>query len=60
MTYPGEYAAYMNAYTAEIIFPATVTKELPRSADPVAARDFGVRRELDAIMYYMQVKEMVP
>lgn len=58
--YPGEYVAYMNAYTAEIIFPATVAKELPHSANPVAALDFGIRRELDSIMYYMQVKEMVP
>jgi len=59
-TYPGEYAAYMNAYTAEIIFPATVIRELPPSTDPIAALDFGIRRELDSITYYMHAKDLVP
>ncbi|MFA7158743.1 MAG: ferritin family protein [Kiritimatiellia bacterium] len=58
--YPGEYAAYMKAYTAEIIFPASVTEELPGAEDAIAALDFGIRRELDSIMYYIQVRELVP
>lgn len=59
-SYPGEYAAYMTAYTNEIIFPATVTKELPPAEDSIAALDFGIRRELDSIMYYLEMKNFVP
>lgn len=59
-SYPGEYVAYMTAYTDEIIFPATVTKELPPAEDPIAALDFGIRRELDSIMYYLEMKNLVP
>jgi len=59
-SYPGEYVAYMKAYTAEIIFPATVIKEWRGKADPIAALDFGIRRELDSITYYLQIREIVP
>jgi rubrerythrin len=59
-SYPGEYVAYMKAYTAEIIFPATVIKEWRGKADRIAALDFGIRRELDSITYYMHIREVVP
>jgi rubrerythrin len=59
-SYAGEYMEYMKAYTAEIIFPATVVKEWRGKGDPVAALDFGIRRELDSITYYLQIRDIVP
>ena len=60
-TDPGEYGDYMTAYyMADILFSANRTEELPSSPDPIAALDFGIRRELDSITYYMQAKELVP
>ncbi len=58
---PDEYTDYMVAYyTADILFSSTLTDQLPVSADPISVLDFGIRRELDSITYYMQAKDLVP
>lgn len=58
---PDEYAANMIAYyTADILFSANRTAELPAAPDAITALDFGIRRELDSITYYVQSKELVP
>ncbi len=43
--YPGKCVAHMKACTSEIIVPASVLKEWRGKADPIAALDFGIRRE---------------
>ena len=59
-TDPGEYGDYMTAYyMADILFSANRTEELPPSPDAITALDFGIRRELDSITYYVQAKELV-
>ncbi|HOM27435.1 MAG TPA: ferritin family protein [bacterium] len=57
--YPGEYFAYLKAYAEELIFPKGVEKELEKE-DIIEAIDFGIRRELDSIMYYLEVKSFIP
>jgi len=57
--YPGEYFAYLKAYAEELIFPKGVEKELEKE-DIIEAIDFGIRRELDSIMYYLEAKSFVP
>ena len=56
-----EYAGYMIAYyAANILFAENHADELPLAPDPVTALDFGIQRELDAIIYYTQIKDLVP
>ncbi len=57
--YPGEYFSYLKAYAEEFIFPKGVEREV-ESQDPVSAIEFGIRRELDSIMYYLEMKGVVP
>lgn len=56
-----EYVGYMIAYyTANILFAENQATELSTTPDPVAALDFGIQRELDSILYYVQIKALVP
>ncbi|MCX7916816.1 MAG: ferritin family protein [bacterium] len=57
--YPGEYFAYLKAYAEELIFPKNIEKELKRE-DILEAINFGIRRELDSIMYYLEIKDLIP
>jgi rubrerythrin len=55
-----EYVGYMIAYyTANLLFSANQVERLPSAPGPVAALDFGIRQELDSILYYTQAKELV-
>jgi rubrerythrin len=61
-SYSGEFAAYLRAYVDNnIIFTKEVMdKELAKVKDTVAAFDFAIRRELDSILYYHEIKKLVP
>ena len=61
-SYEGEYGAYLRSYVDNnIIFTKDVMeKELAKIKDTSAALDFAIRRELDSILYYHEVKKMVP
>ncbi len=61
-TYDGEYAAYMHSYVDNnIIFKKDVMEnELAKVKDVLAAIDFAIRRELDSILYYHEIKRLVP
>jgi rubrerythrin len=61
-TYDGEYAAYLHNYVDNnIIFKKEVMeKELAQVKDVLAAIDFAIRRELDSILYYHEIKRFVP
>jgi rubrerythrin len=59
--YPGEYQNYMNAYLENIIFPEENWEERLKTIDNIkAAINFGIRIELDSILYYHEIKRLVP
>ncbi len=60
-SYQGEYAAYLRAYVDNnIIFTKEVMdKELAKVKDTIAAFDFAIKRELDSILYYHEIKRLV-
>ena len=59
--YPGEYAAYLHHYADNnLIFKKEVMdRELSGIRDTASAIDFAIRRELDSILYYHEVKGLV-
>jgi predicted component of type VI protein secretion system len=61
-SYQGEYKAYLRAYVDNnIIFTKeAMDKELVNVKDTVSALDFAIRRELDSILYYHEIKKLVP
>ena len=59
--YPDEYSAYLQAYADTLIFAeGALQKEIGEIKDVRAALDFGIRRELDSILYYQEIKAFVP
>jgi len=59
-TDPSEYVAYLLEYfTADVLFATNRAEDLPPSPEPGDALDFGIRREIDSIIYYMQAKEVM-
>jgi len=60
--YTGEYADYMRSYVDNnLIFTKEVMEqELAKVTDTIAAFNFAIRRELDSILYYHEVKNLVP
>ena len=61
-SYAGEYSAYLRAYVDNnIIFTKeAMDKELSNVKDTIAAFDFAMQRELDSILYYHEIKNLVP
>lgn len=60
-SYPGEYFAYLRAYADDIIFTyKKLDKELSEITDAMTAIEFGIRREVDSILYYLEMKNFVP
>ena len=61
-SYEGEYSSYLHDYVdSNIIFTKeTMDKELTKVKDPMTALDFAIRRELDSILYYHEIKRFVP
>ncbi|MCX5857195.1 MAG: ferritin family protein [Deltaproteobacteria bacterium] len=60
--YPGEYAAYLHNYVdnAIIFKKEALDQELARVKDTASALDFAIQREMDSILYYHEIKGMVP
>jgi rubrerythrin len=58
-TYPGEYFQYLRSYADNLVFPAEVEKEMLCADDLECIVDFAIKRELDSIMYYLEVKDFV-
>jgi rubrerythrin len=60
--YEGEYAAYLHNYVDNnVIFTKEVMdQELAKVKDTLSALDFAIRREMDSILYYHEIKRMVP
>lgn len=60
-SYPGEYFSYLRAYADNIIFtPKRMEEEMDKIKDASSALKFAIDRELDSILYYQEVKNLVP
>lgn len=59
-TYPQEYFAYLRAYVDNIVFSKSKwQREVGRIKTAGAAVDFAIQRELDSILYYVEMKKFV-
>ncbi|MDD5713189.1 MAG: ferritin family protein [Smithellaceae bacterium] len=60
-TYDGEYAGYLHDYVDnKLIFTKqAIDQELAKIKDTNAALEFAIRRELDSITYYQEIKRFV-
>jgi rubrerythrin len=59
--YPDEYFAYLQAYSENLIFKdGDLQKEIASIQSDLDAIEFGIRRELDSILYYQEMKSFVP
>jgi rubrerythrin len=60
--YAGEYCAYLRNYVDNnLIFTKDVMdKQLSKVTDTVGAFEFAMQRELDSILYYHEIKNLVP
>ena len=60
-SYPSEYFAYLRAYADNTIFEKErLDKEMAKLKDIISALEFGIRRELDSILYFQEMKNFVP
>lgn len=61
-SYAGEYGEYLRNYVDNnIIFNGTAMEaEMKQIKDKLGAIDFAIRRELDSIAYYQEIKLLVP
>lgn len=60
-SYEGEYCSYLRDYVDNnIIFTKEkMDKELSQVKNTLSALDFAIKRELDSIFYYNEIKEFV-
>ncbi len=60
-TYPGEYIEYMRSYLdRQIIFSKAKEKEAAEITDMLSAVNFAMDRETDSILFYSEIKKLVP
>jgi len=58
--YPGEYIAYLRAYADNIVFPPEeMQDEIEDLCDAEDAVDFAMQREIESILYYIEIKSAV-
>lgn len=60
-TYADEYYAYLKNYAEGIVFSKEkLTDAIDKLTDTRGALDFGIQREIDSILYYLEVKRFIP
>jgi rubrerythrin len=61
-SYEGEFGEYLRAYVDNnLIFTKEIMdKQLAKVTDTTSALEFAIQRELDSILYYHEIKKMVP
>ncbi len=60
-SYPGEYLAYLRAFVDGVLFNEDeMNAQMGGVVDAVSAVDFGIRKELQSIQYYGEMKKFVP
>jgi rubrerythrin len=58
--YPEEYFLYLKSYVDNIIFNPQKAQEIETNFDTIKALNFAIQRELDSILYYLEIKKLVP
>jgi rubrerythrin len=58
-SYTGEYFAYLKSYVNNVIFVKDLEQISSTAKDIDAVIDFAIRRELDSILYYQDVKGFI-
>lgn len=59
--YPGEYFDYLRAYADNHVFPLEkMKKEIATIKTAEAALNFAMAREIESILYYQEMKNLVP
>ena len=61
-SYEGEFSAYIRSYVDNnLIFTKEIMdQQLAKVTDTKAALEFAIQRELDSILYYHEIKRLVP
>jgi rubrerythrin len=60
-SYAGEYMTYLRDYIDDkVVFKKDLKGTLTDIHDTLAALDFAIKREVDSILYYQEVKQFVP
>jgi len=60
-SYPGEYLAYFYNYIdSKVFFTPENKASLSGTFDIINALDFAIQRELDAVLFYQELKPFVP
>jgi len=54
-----EFYAYLEAYTQNLIFNDS-SAEFPKIKDARIALTFAIDKELDSVLYYTEIKNMIP
>jgi rubrerythrin len=60
--YDGEYSEYLRSYVDNnfVFTKEVMDKQLAQVTDTLGAFDFAIQRELDSILYYHEIKKLVP
>ncbi len=60
-SYPDDYIDYLQTYVNNTIFNLDKIKEdMSKIKDVSSALDFAIQRELDSILYYQEIKRVIP
>ncbi len=60
-SYPGEYFAYLKAYADNLVFGFNkFDDDISKIEDAESAVQFAIGKELDTIMYFQEMKNIVP
>ncbi|MBL7136828.1 MAG: ferritin family protein [Candidatus Marinimicrobia bacterium] len=60
-SYPGEYFAYLKAYADNLVFGfKRFDDDISKIEDAASAVQFAIGKELDTIMYFQEMKNIVP
>ena len=60
-TYDGEYCSYVRSYSEGLVFtPERMENELAGIKSAEDAIEFGIQREIESILYYLETRNFVP
>jgi rubrerythrin len=60
-TYDGEYCSYVRSYAEGLVFtPEKMEKEMAKIKSAEDAIEFGIQREIESILYYLETRNFVP
>jgi rubrerythrin len=59
--YPGEYCQYLTAYSENLVFSEEeFDKEMQKVTTVADALEFAIDKELQSILYYLEMRNLVP